>query len=620
MNGNINGIGAGQFQFVSYGGVELPNCSMSFNCRAEYDSSNRILQGYAITFKGNSIVTDGGPNTVGFVDRLRTIEDALSRPRSDFKWTFTGVTVFEIKAATDELSTGWTDRRFGPKPRILSTRQITGGRSARIEFEIECFVTTTKPTSLYSQPTDFDELSWSFSYTFDRNFLCTRTISGVYRLRSPLNAAEYFLPDGTFFPSLPGSFYRDSFTHQLSADGTVLNFSVTDKEVWRTLPKPLTDGDVHFKIQQEGAVITKSLTASFTAPADINKRVILQFMSALVRQKFPGIFKSSGQVYKEWPTHFSLDDDQLNNRVSMQFSSRMGAVPVVTSFGGTTSPHLIFGTFAELGWTDIADVTPEGPDEWQKINGRAELRSMLGTANLIPSPVAPFNVGEGTATLPDDKYTPNATAPPLAGGPTPSGSGLPSTPAGPAAGGSGKNQLSEVTTRYSDDHLKFPYTVWEESVSYILDHHLTQIPVMASSAQNILQQTARSEMRIVQIGHARRMGAPVVFPAPLYVGSDAGFSGSAPPRISREERRPGVVRVLADGVSQEYEASWVYEVLAPNAHTFLSPGVGGDEGVNVMVPTSPIFADAVRLTLAESMQNQLAAPSEDGSYESYPSI
>lgn len=569
-------------QQVSYGGVSLPLCTIGFHGRAEYDQSGRVLQGYSLSFRGSCFVTAGAGGTpANTKSNLAAVLEVMARPRLTFLWTSGGTTLFQI-APSGTAGNTHDERRHGPKPRVTGVKQVPGGLSARVDFEIDTFVYPCSDALI-----DLEEFWWTYRYSFDRHFACVRTITGQYRVRSPLNAGVTFLMDGGFWPALPNGFHRDSAEHQLSPDGSVITWTITDRQDWRTLPRPLTGGEATFRIEQRGARIDKMLNCTFEAPIDTDKRVLLQFIVALVKARFPGVFEPVGGV-SEYFTMFSITNDEFANRVSCSVSSTQAAIKNRT------------GSALELlGWGDVADVAPAGGDAWAQIDNRSELAGMTGTAGLIPRPQPAFNICDSFSPY-ADYFSPSA---------------LDESPGRMAAGSPGASTTpnsSPDRSSFSTEHQQGPYTGFCETWTYLLDHHLAILPVAKADVLAIPQQTANPTLRVIQVGHASRIGQMPKFPDPAYVGqADAGSTPTA--RVLRQERHVDDPKLLADGATVEYRIRWVYEIAGLGVTQF-SPGGGGDPLAitDVLVPRTPILSPSQW----EEVKGAVVGPNvgKDGSY------
>jgi hypothetical protein len=575
-------------QTVTYGGVTIPFAAVKYAGSAVYDSTGNVLQGYAIVFSVRAIVVSDTP--ANFTVALRQVLNILSHPRERFTWTVNGVVMFDV-GASGTIGAQDTDRRFGPKPRVHGSPQITGGRSATVNFDVECFIYPCGSTLL-----DVEEFWWAFSYDFDRDFNCTRTCTGRYRLRSgtAVSAATQLLPNGQFWPKLPGNFYRDTTRHNTSADGSQIDFTVIDKQTWRTLPKPLTSGMASFRIEQRGVILYKTLNCSFGAPLDVDKQVIIQFILALARAKFTDAINTTKEVI----TSFSVQDNVFENRVEATITSQAS---IKSYDSAADSQSLIAQLFG-----DVADIAPAGGDSWTASNGQAELRGMLGTAGLVPGRSNPFVI---------------------CGDPDPISLGVPGGSENYDSGYADDAPTRQTSTNASDlsgagnppqaslatEHINYPYVAFTDQWHFILDMNIVQLPVTIASTASVIQRTANPVLKVVQVGHARRYNKPPDVPQPPYIDD---HTVDPKPTVSRNEVRPREPRVMADGYSLEYAVDWVRVVEVPAKRGFAQATGALPAGTTaIRTPINPaIEVGYYNTDVVKKVGNVQAAISADGTY------
>lgn len=540
------------------GVVTLPYSCVSYSARIEYDSTGRSVAGYNLTFRGTSwIISNISVEDQG--DKLRAVIDAFKAPRGVFRWYYEGsgqTSYFEVTglagAGNEVASNTYVDRRNGPRARVISAERTNAGFSAKITWEIETFIAAG-----CDLPADMDEFSWGFSYALDQDFNTTRNVRGIYRFRSATtnSIAVSLLGVGGFWPRLPTGFYRSSITHQLSTDGLTLEWAIADKQVWRTLPRPLTSGRASMHASLQGAVLTKSMDCEFGAPVDVSKSAMLDFIITLIRYRFPDAFNGSKL---EYITGLEFSDNMFENRVGCRVTSRTPP----TKGSEVTDPNIIntnSQTFLRALFGDIAQVVPISVTPgWSASNGSTELRSMVGTAGLAPTATLPFDLCStsqqlvngsevfASTNLSSDQQVSN-TAPNSMSGPGNQNTSVPAAPAG---------QTPQLSVQQSTN----PYIYFHEETHWQINRNLEMIPIMASTgastANYSIQQTAPPKVTIIQAGSARRYGAMPNIPQPPF----AGVSGAL---CSEEHFSPTPPKLLADGTTWEYGISYSRVVIVP---------------------------------------------------------
>lgn len=579
---------------LKYNGFEFDLASVSFRGTAVYDQTGRTVQGHQMAFRCTAWVI--GDTRSLFQTKLDNAIDALSEARKDFEWSNAGMEIFNI-TSDESPSTGfYQDRRYGPKPRMIDVKQIPGGVSAKLEFEIEAFI------NFCSQASDVEEFWWAYSYSFDRDFTCTRTVKGRYRVRSPKSSAETFLLNADLWPKVPKNFYRDRQDTQMSADGLQIDFTVVDKQVWRTLPRPLTDGRATFRIDQRMAQVFKSLSMSFSAPHDVNKKVIVQFIVALIRARFPAAVEATK---KEWFTNFSVTNHEFENRVDVTVTSVTYAKRLLTD-GDDLQLQII---------QDIQDVTPDeyaqsGDEEWYASDGKSEVRGAIGTAGLVPVPSEPFdvcgNTEDASESNTDEEVKDADEAVPDY-----------SQSNDPAAADSDDDETSaDDNETISTEHEENTYLSFEEKWRFITTHNNKVLPVAAKDQDDIIQQTTRPQTRLIQVGVATRINEPPKIPQPAVVDE-------LDPRVDMESVETEAPKLLADGKTLVYKMRWAYTILASKTRRLVDEADASDEDrTGVQFPFNPIYAPTVNGQIGQALATHRVEPvQEDGEYtiDIYPS-
>lgn len=539
-------------QSISYNGVTLTYAQMSYSGRATYDGSGRTLQGHQLMFSGSAWLI--GTTPADLAAKIQQFNVAFSHSRKRFIWQCGTQVMWDIGG--DGAGAAKMDRRFGPKPMSVSVDRITGGLSAQVRFQIETFV------SLCDLTFDYEEFWWKFDYSYDRNYVCTRSISGQYRMAVPINAPLKIFQSTSIWPTLPNGFYRDSIQHSMSPDGQTITFQITDKQVWRTLPRPITNGSATLKIEQQAAKLTKSFSCWFEAPTDVNKQIIVQFITALIKSRFP-FLQTGVTTQREYITQFSITNHEFENRVEASISTVTSADSLIVDDTSTILPSLLFG--------DVADIVPSGTDAWEQSDGSSTKRPITGTAGLVPQPAEPFDVCQQSsisAIIPDENQN---------------GTDFDASIANTAAV-TVYNGAS--TTATSDTHREATYVRYSETYEYMQDHHLQMIPL--SLGGNMVQKTRSSTTQILITGHAQRINAA---PEPTSLPPQYTISGQATPAIdyyiARQSIRTRAPVLMPDSHHLKYETSWTYVLLVPDDAVLDNTNVG------VTMPKNPQLAASV---------------------------
>lgn len=560
-------------QVVTYNGLQIDLATVSYSGTSLYDSADRILQSTKMVFKINGIITS---LSGGFSENLDNLHSVLSTPGREFLWQTNGTTMWCIAGYTTSAgvstsnapsvsTNGYADRRWGPKPRNVSLTKIHGGRAANVSLEIEVVI------AVCVTPSDVEEFNWAFSYAIDRNFSCSRTCVGTIVVKSTVSAADGPFNNNAYFPVLPKGFYRDSQSYTLSPDGRVFTFTITDKQVWRTLPAPMTDGQITMLIDQQGATIVKTMTGSLTAPFDKNKQIMAQFIVDMIQARFPGIFPNISGLPNEFITHFSITNHEFENKLDFSISTKLAA-STLTPSGGTTGNSIMSAFNAWFG--DVALVPVTAGSSYTASDGVALNDGIGGTAKLQPVASGAFAVCDVTfvpanSQTKDNPNNSQVSADQRTNTPTP-GAGLPT---------------DDPPYDTGDAHKQYPYTTWVDSYQFILDYNnkilqtatadvsFSDDPNFVPTIPDTVQQVARPKMTVVQTGMARRLGIMPEIPA---------FFTPYPGKIVMMEQNicPESPRLLADGESLEFTTKWQRRIYLPGAFMYKSVTDPSNSGVS----------------------------------------
>lgn len=578
----------------SYSGFAIPDATVRFAQKTEWDSTGRVLMGYTCTLEADGFINQ--TTTLSLQAQINSLEQSFAQPRQRFTWSFGGIPIWDV--APPGGGALLNDLRWGPKARVISCKQITGGVSARVSVAVEFFVAECP-----NGPGNVQEAWSQESIGTNQNWQTTRTINGQYRLVSPLNAASTFLTTGTFYPPVPSGFIVESSHSGLSSDGTVVSWTVTQRSEYRTYPAPMTSGDCQFSVEQRGSVITSRISGHLECPDDVNKNVMIQFLQALLRARMPGLY-TTPRV--QWPRHVSISTSEFKNTLDFSVVCDTTAMYARKDTNGTYS----FPTVTPVGWGDIVNAVPLAGDSWTASNGSAATRSMVGTGGIVPGVQSVFSVCSTNLTPFQNygAYSTNAIQQ------------TPGTQTGGTSGGSspqGTYDTSTMSVTQTNNAIVSFSDLW----SFHLNRNLTMIPVASTSgASAIIQQTAPGQMRVIQVACIRQLDAMPAAPNPpgIFTYASGGTTTAATlAYINNESRDPENPDFLADGQSVIYGLRVRREILAPNITAFPSSGgLSGTNQVEVLTSPSPIFSDSQNAATQTVAASGTVGIGLDGSYAS----
>ena len=308
---------------IIYNGVILRDCeTKSFEQTIEYDDSGtdlllsrfRIRVASVLTAISNTTVTPFGVDTplgATAVQRMNDIANRLKEPRQDFwmlvdsgvsneqsgNMAIDGVLLSAAGNPDGEMAThplspqfvGQTTARLsvidvdnGPKPKSVVVTEIIGGRSMRVEFEIEICRKMCVPGFSDIAPYAFGPVAstegkvlsnrWYLDESKDENWITTRVMQGTLRV-----AHKSFWPQllrAVCVPPLLAGYKR---THQSFVDdptGLVLKYRISDQQAHAAPPWPAIAWQAHHAESASGpngSVLTGEISVRLVGPPGVDK-------------------------------------------------------------------------------------------------------------------------------------------------------------------------------------------------------------------------------------------------------------------------------------------------------------------------------------------------------------
>ena len=308
---------------VIYNGVIMRDVELKgFSQVVEYDESGtdvvysrfRIRVASTMTAIHPSLVPFGVATPLGStaIQRARDIQGRLSEPRQDFYFIVDNSVANEKTGANpiDDvllIATGQPeglmlyhpisdqygsvdtvarssvlDVANGPRPLEAKVDEIIGGRTVRVEFEIEVCRSICSP--------DFNDIfpynaggsiqpdnrilnnRWSIEESKDENWATTRTISGTLRVKH-----HSFFPHAMRFlvvPPLLLGYQRVRQSFQDDETGLVLKYQIEDKQREAAPPWPAVEWKGHHAESGSGAngsILTGEVSVRLTGPPGVDK-------------------------------------------------------------------------------------------------------------------------------------------------------------------------------------------------------------------------------------------------------------------------------------------------------------------------------------------------------------
>ena len=325
-----------------YNGVVMRDVELkSFSQVAEYDESGTDLIFSRFRIRVASTMTALHPSLVPFgvstpggstaAQRARDIQGRLSEPRKDF-WFVVDSGVANEKTggpAIDDtlvIATGdpngplmpihpisdqygssdvvarpdVLDCRNGPMPMSVNIEEVVGGRTIRVEFEIEVCRQICSPDFIDQFPYDAAGAiqsdnrilnnRWSIEETKDENWCTTRSISGTLRVRH-----HSFFPHAMRFlvvPPLLRGYQRVRQSFQDDPTGLVLKYQIEDKQREAAPPWPAVTWKGHHAESgsgPNGSILTGEVSVRLTGPPGVDKTAMIGAAGKVAIDRIKGL-------------------------------------------------------------------------------------------------------------------------------------------------------------------------------------------------------------------------------------------------------------------------------------------------------------------------------------------
>jgi len=325
-----------------YNGVVMRDVELkSFSQVVEYDESGTDVVYSRFRIRVASTMTAVHPSLVPFgigtpggltaAQRARDIQGRLSEPRKDFWFVVDDGVINEktgslpvdttlliatgsldgplmqIHPTSDKFGSGDVvqrssvlDSRNGPHPISVNIEEIVGGRTIRVEFEIEVCRQICSPDFIDQFPYDAGgpvqpdtrvlNNRWHIEETKDENWCTTRTISGTLRVRH-----HSFFPHAMRFlvvPPLLRGYQRVRQSFQDDPTGLVLKYQVEDKQREAAPPWPAVNWKAHHAESgsgPNGSILTGEVSVRLVGPPGVDKTALIGAAGKVAIDRIKGL-------------------------------------------------------------------------------------------------------------------------------------------------------------------------------------------------------------------------------------------------------------------------------------------------------------------------------------------
>ena len=295
--------------FLTYNGVVLRNVlTRSFQQEAVYDDSGTDLLFYRFSIAVTGYLSAGTAVTTSGVTYPRTgatpdgytyaseqhvaVRSLLGKPRQSFELRMGAAddgTGGHVMLQADAMGRGTipdqADLNNGPKPRSVKVTQVVSGQTLEVEFEIEvCVLECGGAVTGIGNTSGVLSNRWSVADTVDSNFFTTRTFTG--RLRTITARINAMGLRNWVVPRLEPGFKRQTMTFRVTEDGLNLEYTIVDKEVAFSPPRPATEWSYRYT---EGVgsskLIESSVEIMLGTSRSIDKKALFRIAVSIIKAR-----------------------------------------------------------------------------------------------------------------------------------------------------------------------------------------------------------------------------------------------------------------------------------------------------------------------------------------------
>lgn len=178
------------------------------------------------------------------------------------------------------------DVNNGPKAKVVNIARIASDALIKVDVEFEVWQTICAADGSTGNNSGVLNNRWSVVDDIDRNFITTRTFTGLLRCSSAQVNANNFR--NLVVPPLQQGMRREHMNFAVSEDGLNLLYSVTDKEVAFAPPKPATSWSARFSERkaydgQLGVFYDAEITLAGDRSVDKQKLIAIAASMALAK-------------------------------------------------------------------------------------------------------------------------------------------------------------------------------------------------------------------------------------------------------------------------------------------------------------------------------------------------
>lgn len=481
----------------TYNGVSINNIDLrDVQSEAVYDEGDQSVSHNksTITVVGTlDINIDGTLST-----NINNVRQKLLRPRANLQISIGGGDIFNI-TAPDDLG--------GPKPRRCEINNIIGSNFCHVVWTVEVNMTECP----LGTPSNVVSHRYMVTHELDEHFYTVRTLRGVIRVRDTLTNNPDALRS-LVTPAIPQGFKRVRAAFAVPMDGLRLEYDITDKEVYKTAPKPCTSAKGTFAHHAPNGFIWFNRLDFELEGAKTSNRSEM-FDVALT------ILGSRMDFTKELLRSATVQEDLYENRLRFSFLTQVTDNTGKAFAWPANTPML----------KSIAN-----PDEGTSVDLGPYGSAMIAAAKQAfylpctdsPEPADEISkTGDSTGTSISTTLAPN--------GEPPTGTG----------------------DKLSGAQLSHPYTFYQDHLSYDQYNGVVVLPSTKALTPGRAYQLHNPYMILVQDGAAERDDTFAFAPQPYWLET-----GNV---VMEHKIRHRCVQGAADKTRARYRTEWHYKIAVP---------------------------------------------------------
>jgi hypothetical protein len=498
------------------------------------------------------------------------------------------------------------DAKLGPKPVRFDIKAIEGGTFLAY-YEIETYLPYCETTA--AKANYYLSNRWSVDISFDDMYFITRTINGVLILNGqwlgsdsslltiPSITMNDMIVNNVIIPPVPNRWKRDAIKISRSSDGLTINYQITDKQLYVSIPRPAAKIDAQYTETagaadgggKMGAAMMNCMTCEVNVTvsgqpdsnydptkgiSDYNKWELMKIMFQVVfcRIPFPFILNGPTDHFKNGATivtFFQMKEDIFKpivgcvvRAVKTRTQSQLNIAPGA-SYNGvfnwtTIGSPLLFG--------DIINDYSTQPKNIQNVGLLLLTANVLqGQGNPAKNPVGYFTPAELSSALlgpcSDEQYRSIASTIIASGGAGNYNTTTANIPIYTTATYSNTNWSQMGSNVFSNANTRDVYTEYTLDVQYLTDNHIIQLPIMyepqVGERSCVFAKTAAPTTKKIVHWKAGRFAHWPVSPKPTDMTTGLG-STTTNDELLTYDLTYADSHLLSDGVSRRYETAGVY--------------------------------------------------------------